>query len=1039
MINTNYFNLYNASAGTGKTFSLVRDYLILLLNSKNVELYKNILAITFTNKAVNEMKGRIIKYLMNYSNSVDPDEVMIKEISKASGLTKTEIFFKSSTILKNLLKNYGSFEISTIDKLTQKIVRNFTYELGINAKYEIELDQNEVIIKAIDNLISKIELKDESSKNIINFSFEKTQNDKSWDITKDLKEIAQLIFNENNFSELDSLKDTEIKDFERWKKNLRQKIKQIKSETKIIGIKAIKIIDEKKISHDSFSFKSLPKHFIKISLGKFDNLYNNQLENNLIEGSLYPKRISKKDKINIEKIRTNLLDIYRRCKTNIFKIKLYENILNNLSPLSILSEIKKEIELLKKEENFILISEFNKLVNEEIKNQPAPFIYEKIGVKFSHFFIDEFQDTSKMQWENLKPLIENSLSSDYSSLTLAGDPKQSIYRWRGGDVDEFMNLILNESPFYCKKTTINLNTNFRSAKEIISFNNSLFKHISELLTENSKLTEILNFPEQNSFRKERGYINLKFHDKNDGIKTKEFYNIQILSNVKELVSRGYSYKDICIIVRKKKEGILIGDYLTENNIPIISSEVLQLSSSAEVSLIINLIRYHIERSNFNKIKFCKSLCELNFINQIKEDFLIEIFDKDFSYIKKQIIIDEFNFDFNRLNRTSIYEAVEYIIDEFGIMNNGNSYVQFFLDFAIDYSNKYQTGLNEFVDYYEEKKEKLNIINPQGINAVEIITIHKSKGLEFPVVIYPYANINIHGDLNPKTWIDIKNSDNIDLKKSIININQDLQKIDRDLYKSYRNKLEVDNINLLYVVLTRAKNELYIISEKNLDSKGNENINYFSGIFISYLKKIGIWEDSKRSYEFGKKINLKSEIIASENITQQLFEVNSRIKQNIVINSKNTDSWINDLNEAKEEGNIFHQIMEGINSKKEVIHVLNRFYQSGLIGLKAMNKYKEDILQIVNHPDLKKYYNDDFVSFNEREIISKKGVVLVPDRLVFLNDKNVVIIDYKTGKENDSHEIQMKKYQAFLQKMNLNVVKKIIIYVRDKITLRTINF
>ncbi len=200
MINTNYFNLYNASAGTGKTFSLVRDYLILLLNSKNVELYKNILAITFTNKAVNEMKGRIIKYLMNYSNSVDPDEVMIKEISKASGLTKTEIFFKSSTILKNLLKNYGSFEISTIDKLTQKIVRNFTYELGINAKYEIELDQNEVIIKAIDNLISKIELKDESSKNIINFSFEKTQNDKSWDITKDLKEIAQLIFNENNFS-----------------------------------------------------------------------------------------------------------------------------------------------------------------------------------------------------------------------------------------------------------------------------------------------------------------------------------------------------------------------------------------------------------------------------------------------------------------------------------------------------------------------------------------------------------------------------------------------------------------------------------------------------------------------------------------------------------------------------------------------------------------------------------------------------------------------------------------------------------------------
>jgi len=1032
MINTNYFYIYNASAGTGKTFSLVRDYLILLFNSNNFELYKNILAITFTNKAVNEMKGRIVGYLINYSNSIDPDEVMLKEIAKVLGLTKKEIFSKSSIILKNLLKNYGSFEISTIDRLTQKIVRNFTYELGIDAKYEIELDQSEVINKAVDNLISKIELNDERSKNILNFSSEKTQNDKSWDITKDLRDIAELIFNENNFSELDSLKDSDVRDFDRWKKKLREKIKKINSKTKILAINAIKTIDEKEISHDSFSFKSVPKHFMKISNGDLDNLYNNQIENNLIDGSVYPKRINEKDKINIEKIRENLLDIYRTCKTNIYRIKLYKNILNNLSPLSILSEIKKEIELLKKEENFLLISEFNKLVNKEIKNQPAPFIYEKIGTKFSHFFIDEFQDTSKMQWENLKPLIENSLSSENSSLTLAGDPKQSIYRWRGGDVDEFMNLLVNESPFYCEKTTINLNTNFRSAKEIIDFNNSLFKHISNLLTNNFKLTEILNFPVQNSFKKDKGYITLKFHDKNDGIKSDEFYNTQVLSNVTDLVSRGYSYKDICIIVRKKKEGILIGNYLIGNNIPIISSEVLQLSSSPEVSLIINLIRYHVDSSDFNKINFYKSLCELSFIDQAKEDFLIEIFDKDFSDIKKQVIIDEFNFDFKRLNRTSIYESIEYIIDEFGIMKNGNSYVQFFLDFALDYSNKYQTGLNEFVEHFDEKQEKLSIINPQGINAVEIITIHKSKGLEFPAVIYPYANINIHGDLNPKTWIDMKNDDNIGLQKSIININKDLEKIDGDLYNNHRCKLEVDNINLLYVVLTRAVKELHIISEKSLDSKRNENINYFSGIFISYLKNIGAWEDSKISYEFGDKVNLKSDGITSENITQKRFEVNSRIKQNILINSKNTDSWINDLSEAQEEGNIFHQIMEGINSEKEINIVLNRFYQSGLISLVDIKNYEEMILKIVNHNDLKKFFDGDLVCFNEREIISKKGFVLVPDRLVFLNDTDVVIIDYKTGKENDSHKIQMNKYKSMLEEMNFNVVEKILIYVNEKI-------
>jgi len=245
MISTNHFNIYNASAGTGKTFSMVRDYLILLFKSQNLDLYKNILAITFTNKAVNETKGRIVKYLISYSNYVDPDEVMIEEISNATKLNREDIFYKSSQILKNLLKNYSSFEISTIDKFTQKIVRNFTYELGIDSKYEIELDQNEVINKAIDNLISKIEINDERSKNILNFSSEKTQSDKSWDITYDLKEIAKLIFNENNFSELDSLKEFNVEEFELWKKQLRSKNEILNSEVKNLGKKQFKLLMKK--------------------------------------------------------------------------------------------------------------------------------------------------------------------------------------------------------------------------------------------------------------------------------------------------------------------------------------------------------------------------------------------------------------------------------------------------------------------------------------------------------------------------------------------------------------------------------------------------------------------------------------------------------------------------------------------------------------------------------------------------------------------------------------------------------------------------
>ena len=1034
MISTNSFNIYNASAGTGKTFSLVRDYLCLLLNSNNYELYKNILAITFTNKAVNEMKGRIVKYLISYSSSVDTDLIMLKEISKKTGLSKKEIFLKSSIILKNLLKNYSAFEISTIDKLTQKIVRNFTYELGIDSKYEVEIDQNEIINRAVDNLISKIELNDDSFKNIINFSYEKTLNDKSWDITNDLHDIAQLIFDENNFSELESLKEYSLKDFERWKKELKLKIKNCDSNAKKVGNKVLKLFENEKICIESFK-KTITRHFTKISLGDFNNLYKNQIEKNLIEGRLHLSTATEKDKISIEKIRGDLLKNYRVCKKIIFKKKLFENILNNISPLSILSEIKKEIESLKKEENFILISEFNKLVNEEIKNQPAPFIYEKIGTKFSHFFIDEFQDTSKMQWDNLKPLIENSLASEHSTLTLAGDPKQSIYRWRGGDVEEFMNLLSKESPFFCDKNIINLNTNYRSSKEIVNFNNLLFKHISELYADNSDLVEILNFPKQNYSDAEKGYLSLNFYEKNNNTDIEEFYNVQTLSKINDIIKRGYSYKDICIIVRKKKEGVKIGDYLTQNNIPIISSEVLNLSSSPDIILILNLIRFHIDPSDFNKINLCKSFCELNFINQPKEDFLIDILEKSFDDIKKYITIDDFNIDLKHLNRVSMYEALEYIIDEFKIMKDGNAYIQFFLDFAHEYTNKFQTGLNEFVEYFEEKKEKLNIINPQGVDAIEIITIHKSKGLEFPVVIYPYADINIYGDLNPKTWINIDDKSDVGFKKSLINVNKDLEKIDKELFSKYRGKLEIDNINLLYVVLTRAQKELYILTNKNTDTKGDEKINFYSGIFISYLKKINAWNNSKFSYDFGSKSLNKTEVKPSKNLIQNHISINSRVKQNIIISSKNSSSWLNDFEYAKEEGNVFHQIMEEISSEKDVAITLNKFYDLGVIDDRQKEEYKRNILAIINHDDLNKYFNEEVISFNEREIISKSGAILVPDRLVFLNNSEVTIIDYKTGSESLSHINQLNKYEGALQEMNVKVAEKILIYIGKKIKIK----
>ena len=1029
---SNFFKIYNASAGTGKTFNLVKDYIVLLLKSDNISLYKNILAVTFTNKAVNEMKHRVINLLVNYSNCISIEPAVTEIIKKETGLNKNEIFKKSSTILKNLLKNYASFEISTIDKLTQKIVRGFTYELGIDSKYEVEIDQNEILEKAVDKLISKIEIDNSYFSEIIDFSFEKTDDDKSWDITKDLQNISKLLLSENHYNQLELIKELNPGDFKNSKKILKSSIKSLKKTTTKLSEKALELIKKNNLNEDCFSRKTLPNHFKKISNENYERLYTNLLEENLNDGALHSSKASEKDIQIINEIRNELLEIYMGCKKNIYDLKLFANILGNLLPLSILSLIKKELEEMKVDDNFIVISEFNKIINEEIKNQPAPFIYEKIGAKYSHFFIDEFQDTSKMQWENLMPLIEDSLSSENSSLTIAGDPKQAIYSWRGGDVNEFIRLIKNKSPFYCDKINVELDINYRSSKEIVNFNNKLFSYIKNRYSKNNELNKIFDFPVQKYIKDSSGSVTIDFYESDQTISLNEYYKEKVLDNINDAIRRNYSFRDICIIVRKKKEGKEIGDYLSENKIPIISSEVLNLSSSPSVNLIINLLEYSVSESNSSKMKVCKSLFELNLIKRAKEDFFIEILNMDFESIKKEVVINDFSLELFILKNKSIYEAIEYTIDCFRLAKSGNSYLQFLLDFANEYSNKNQTSFIEFLDHYKEKKDKLNIISPSEINAVEIITIHKSKGLEFPIVIYPYANINIHNDLNPKAWIDFKNKIGIEIKSPLININKDLEVIDEELYNSYREKLEIDNINLLYVVLTRAKNELYILSEKDLDKKGNEKLNLFSGMFIAFLKEMGIWDSSKNKYEIGEKSSLSTFKNQEKIIQQEKFVFNSRLKRNIITSNKHVKSWLQEYDSAQEKGNIFHLIMSEIYSVKDVNLVLNKYYELGEISRGKKEKLKEIIFKITENKEIEEFYNPKYKSFNEREIIEKNGKSFIPDRIVFLNDKDIILIDYKTGTKKSKYINQLKDYEFKLHKIGLNTIKKIIIYVSDDI-------
>lgn len=441
---TSPFTIYDASAGSGKTYTLVKEYLKLLLASKNHEAFKSILAITFTNKAVSEMKSRVIKTLTQFANYEilkNPNDIFI-DVCKELNVDPEIVQKKAHIILQAIIHNYSAFDISTIDGFTHKLIRTFAKDLQLSQNFEVELDTESILNEAVDALVAKTGDDKLLTDTLIEFALEKVDDDKSWDVTYDLNLIAKRLTFENDKLPLSTLKDKGLEDFKNFKEHLIIVCQTIKNVVIERAVTVLNLIDENGIEHNDFSRGYLPKHFTNLSTGKFDINFEAKWQLEIEDKPLYPSRITGSVALTIDRIQPEIVESFHETKKLAYQYNFHQAILKNINPLSVLNLINKELEKIKEEENKVLISEFNSIISKEIKNQPTPFIYERLGEKFKHYFIDEFQDTSIAQWENLKPLISNSIEQEQSessgSLMLVGDAKQAIYRWRGGKAEQFI-------------------------------------------------------------------------------------------------------------------------------------------------------------------------------------------------------------------------------------------------------------------------------------------------------------------------------------------------------------------------------------------------------------------------------------------------------------------------------------------------------------------------------------------------------------------------------------------------------------------------
>lgn len=1023
----NNFLIYNASAGSGKTYTLTRAYLELILAPKKSFTFSRILALTFTNKAVNEMKERILQSLEDFATIPLPkkSQSIFDEVAANLNLTPEDLQKKAQAVLQQILHNFAFFEVSTIDKFNHRLIRTFAKDLKLPQNFEVQLDSNLILEESVSQLLDQVGKDPVLTEIMVAFALEKIADDKSWDLSFDLKNIGGLLFHEHHKKAIAGLKHKKIKDFKALQQQLKDLLETNAAQLKNKAKSLLELIENQGILYSDFSRSSLPNFLKKVAVG-ISVETSAQWLTHFEDMDPYPKSKPQATKDLIDGIKQELNSGLQLILKQLVTQKNFENAYRNLVPLQLINAIDFQLKTLCEKRDFLPISEFNTLIKQALQKESVPFIYERLGEQYAHYFIDEFQDTSSLQWENLKPLIENALVSqdvggEKGSLLLVGDAKQAIYRWRGGSAQQFIDL--NEDPkngfSAAPSVTERLPKNFRSNPEIVQFNNRFFSYASKFFSEPSYAALYRENNQQKTYKTKGGFVSLQFLNAEKDTKT-QAYCEEVLAVIKEAQEKGHELEDICVLCRKNTEGFEIATYLMEANIPVISSESLQLASHPKIQFLIALIRRFHEGA--------KSYLEyplLLFLAEQQTEVSTHVFIHSNLTKSMQLFKNKYGFDSSKLDTQDIYELCVQAIRCFNLSDGKDAYLLFFLDVVLEVSEKRGGGGAAFLSYWEEKKDHLSIGASEGTNAVQILSIHKSKGLEFPIVIYPFVETPIYDEKKPKLWVPVPKEVFCGFEYLLFNKNEDLTAFSeaaKELVAGENRQLELDAFNLLYVAFTRAEKALFVIGSLAFNTKGELNTKQYSGVLIDYLMHENLWNASQLQYHFGQfepalgksKSNSLFELSYNQTVTRDNYGL---LPHPMTTKTKATLA-------SQKKGQQLHLLLEHLD-QLEMEVALQKVLR--IFPMAPISELKANALAILNHPKLHAFYKKDIQAANEMEIFGQDGMSYRPDRLVF-ETQSVSIIDYKTGKEKQEDYNQINHYGALLSEMGYQVKNKILVYI-----------
>ena len=1040
MENLKNFIVYKSSAGSGKTYTLVREFLRIVIESDDSTRYRNILAITFTNKAAAEMKERVLDDLKKLSEEKDSN--LLLDYAKEFGIEKDIIKTKARKILQSVLHNYSDLKILTIDKFTHRIIRAFAKDLNLSADFEIEMDSDVILKESIDLLISKAGKDEELSLVLLDYLNSKIDDEKNWKIEDDLFNFAKELLKEDNDYFLESLKQMENEALKKSKSFVLSRKKELETEVSKAAKSLLDLLEKNGIESTDFAGQTIFNFYKKISEGEFDSLtkpFSKRLQDALYEDKWLVGKASTTAKANIGLIQEELKNMHNEITDVAGEFFLFRLLSENSYNVFLIKEIAESISSIKEEGNILMISDFNKLISTEIKNQIAPYIYEKIGERYKNIMIDEFQDTSVMQWHNLIPLIDNSLSVGQKTL-LVGDAKQAIYRFRGGKVEQFVSLphiidkkddeLLEERELAMVNNhrPEKLETNYRSHEQVIQFNNWFFEGLKKFLPENNQ--KIYDFHSQLTNKKNEGLVEVSFLD-GEKEELDELNLEKIKLKIEECKADGFQLKDISILVGKNKAGTKVSNYLIENGYEVLTSESLLIAEDPEVKLISNFLRY-IQNNQDNKAKV--EVIKYFFENEKYSPALL----KHTTKIKKKttILLNELlvainpNFNIEKLYEMSLYDMAETLSREFIPPNQKpNAFLIEFLNIIHSYSSRVN-DLKSFNDYFLSKSEKLSLDTPDS-DAITIMTVHKSKGLQFPVVISAFTNWDFYvGTNRANVWVDFEGK-YPDLPFGIIKLKKEVEATAyKHLYSEDYENIKLDKFNMLYVTLTRAEQRLYVICDRKVQKGKGEFIdNKINSFVFQACQTHENFKDDKLVVGERKKKEKTEETIEKIEELTSMTSTNWRAKINI--SKQYQDLWGEKSKGGKiAYGNLIHNIMAQVNSEKDIEQSVSDFTEQGMISLNEQEFYKNEIAEILKIPGVENWFLPDNLVANEKEIISKDGSLYRPDKIIMLKDKTIVL-DFKTGEKRKSYAKQLDNYGQLLSDMNYPNIEKYLLFTKER--------